>query len=188
MMARTASSGHRASVSLTVSLARRRGSSMIKAPLPEHNPRISPMNANPTSTTASRMGTAWSGRGACVLLEYSRYYTAGRRSPDEPRHGFGNTRKCLRTTVPPQASGPSTRSGTERHRRARLGWLAVLLVVLLIALMIAIHLYNVMQYASVKSVEAAAIAGDPEWPRLFTSPIPRARSSSSARVTDSSRF
>ena len=42
-----------------------------------------------------------------------------------------------------------------------LGWLAVLLVVLLIALMIAIHLYNVMQYASVKSVDAAAIPGRP---------------------------
>jgi hypothetical protein len=42
-----------------------------------------------------------------------------------------------------------------------LGWLAVLLVVLLIFLMIAIHLYSVLQYASVKSVEAAPVAGRP---------------------------
>jgi hypothetical protein len=42
-----------------------------------------------------------------------------------------------------------------------LGWLAILLVALLIALMISIYLYSVMQYASVKNVEAAAIAGRP---------------------------
>jgi hypothetical protein len=43
-----------------------------------------------------------------------------------------------------------------------LGWLAVLLVVLLIALMIAIHLYSVLQYASVKNVEANAVVGRPD--------------------------
>ena len=39
--------------------------------------------------------------------------------------------------------------------------LAILLVALLIALLISIHLYHVMQYASVRSVEAAAIEGRP---------------------------
>ena len=37
------------------------------------------MNANPITKTASRTGTAWSGCGDCISLEYSRYCTAGRR-------------------------------------------------------------------------------------------------------------
>lgn len=42
-----------------------------------------------------------------------------------------------------------------------LGWLAALLIALLIALIVSIYLYYVMQYASVTSVEAAAIEGRP---------------------------
>ena len=40
-----------------------------------------------------------------------------------------------------------------------LGWLALLLVILLIFLMIAIHLYSVMQYASVKNVRGGRRRG-----------------------------
>ena len=45
-----------------------------------------------------------------------------------------------------------------KARVKRLAILATLLVALLILLLIAIHLYNVMQYAAVSSVEAVAVA------------------------------
>ncbi len=51
-----------------------------------------------------------------------------------------------------------------------LGWLALLLVALLVLLVVSIYLYYVMQYASVSSVEASAVAGRPGVAEIVYSP------------------